>query len=132
MANKKEFDPTNTAAIWGNPKQLENEKRPILRGMLNVEGTDYKVSLWANGFFTEDEGLQSDIEAVLAELLELIEEAGGKAPIMRGKIEPAEESGAKKQPGSRRTSGGRSERAKPARTHRTKPAAAEAGDDEAW
>ncbi len=128
MANKKEFDPTNTAAIWGNPKQLENEKQPILRGMLNVEGTDYKVSLWANGFFTEDEGLQSDIEAVLAELLELIEEAGGKAPIMRGKIEPAEEQGDK---GGRKARPSRRE-AKPARTHRTKPAAAEAGDDEAW
>lgn len=123
-SDKKAFDPTNTASIWANPKQLDNEKQPVFRGMLNVDGEDKKVSLWLNGFFTDDADLQADIEAVVAELLELVDEAGSNSPILRGKIEDAEDNG----PKSRR-SGGRSER--PARGSRKTATKAPAADGEA-
>lgn len=40
-----DYDETNTITLWKNDQQ-GNEKRPVLTGKVNIEGVEYKVSLW--------------------------------------------------------------------------------------
>lgn len=61
-----EYDDTNTVTLWKNDQQ-GNEKRPVLTGKVNIDGAEYKVSLWRRN---------SD---------------NPKAPVFGGTVEPAEQ-----------------------------------------
>lgn len=61
-----DYDNTNTISLWKNDQE-GNDKRPILRGTVNVDGRDFKVSLWKRN---------SD---------------NPKAPVFGGQIEPTDE-----------------------------------------
>ena len=63
-----DYDDTNTISLWKNDVG-DNPKRPILRGTVNIEGTEYKVSLWKRN---------SD---------------NPKAPVFGGAVEPADSNG---------------------------------------
>ena len=41
------YDNTNKISIFVNNREGRAENAPILTGYVNVEGTDYRVSLWA-------------------------------------------------------------------------------------
>lgn len=40
-----EYDNTNRGALFDNDKG-DNPKRPDMTGSLNIEGTDYRLSVW--------------------------------------------------------------------------------------
>lgn len=41
-----EYDDTNTIVLFKND-QDGNENRPVLKGKVNIEGTEYEVALWS-------------------------------------------------------------------------------------
>ena len=47
MASKKNYDNTNSGVAFKN-KERRNDKDPDLRGTINVDGTDYWLSVWKN------------------------------------------------------------------------------------
>lgn len=105
----KQYDNTNKASLWTNEGHLDNDNQPVLRGTVNVEGTDYKISLWPNVYFSDDDEVNEEISGLLAEIIELVSEDGGNAPVLRGSVESADESGGRKKSrrSSRRSSGGK-------------------------
>ena len=44
---KEEYDNTNSGALFKNNRK-EKETQPDMTGVLDVEGTDYRVSAWSN------------------------------------------------------------------------------------
>ena len=44
---KEEYDNTNSGALFKNNRK-EKDTQPDMTGVLNVEGTDYRVSAWSN------------------------------------------------------------------------------------
>lgn len=85
--SKQQYDNTNTASFWANAGALENEKQPIFRGTLDVDGTPKKVSLWLNSFYSQDDADNDDIRDLVEELLGLLQDIGSRSPILKGKIE---------------------------------------------
>lgn len=45
----KDYDNTNTGALFGNTKKRDGEKNPDLHGKINIAGTEHWISAW---FFT--------------------------------------------------------------------------------
>ena len=44
---KEEYDNTNSGALFKNNRK-EKETQPDMTGVLDVDGTDYRVSAWSN------------------------------------------------------------------------------------
>ena len=78
----KEYDNTNTAAVWSNPGALDNESAPVLRVKLNVDGVDKEVGLYLN----ENHPDYHDLNDLVTELLEVIQESESSSPLFRGKV----------------------------------------------
>ena len=43
----EEYDNTNSGALFKN-NQKEKDTQPDMSGVLNVEGTEYRVAAWSN------------------------------------------------------------------------------------
>lgn len=57
----QEYDNTNTIAIFKSDKG-DNPKRPDYSGVLNCEGTEYKVALWLRESKNGDKFLSGQIQ----------------------------------------------------------------------
>ena len=47
MPEDKQYDNTNSGALFKNNRK-EKDTQPDMTGVLDVEGTDYRVSAWSN------------------------------------------------------------------------------------
>lgn len=47
MSEQHKYDNTNKIAIFVNNRDGRAENAPMLTGRVNVEGVDYRISLWA-------------------------------------------------------------------------------------
>ena len=43
---QKEYDDTNTGALWRNESATPENKQPTHTGVLNVEGKNYQIAGW--------------------------------------------------------------------------------------
>jgi len=43
-----DYDNTNSGALFKNNRKEEGSNQPDMTGVLDVEGTDYRVSAWSN------------------------------------------------------------------------------------
>jgi len=78
-----QYDNTNTAALWGNPTSLENEKSPIFRMKLNVDGHDKEIGLYLNDSHPEAQTL---LEAFM-DIVDIATQSESNSPILRGKVQ---------------------------------------------
>jgi hypothetical protein len=76
----KQYDNTNTAAVWANPSSLDNESAPVLRIKMNVDGVDKEIGLYLN---ESHQAYQEILEAVM-DIVDISAES--KAPVFRGKV----------------------------------------------
>jgi hypothetical protein len=104
----KQFDNTNTASFWANAGALDNEKQPVFRGTLDVDGVPKKVSLWLNSFYSEDDDDNAELRELFEELLEIAAEIESRSPILKGKVEDVEGGG-----GGAKAAGGRRSKREP-------------------
>lgn len=76
----KQYDNTNTAAVWANPSSLENETAPVFRVKLNVDGVDKEIGLYISD---SHPAYQEILEAVM-DIVDIASES--KVPVFRGKV----------------------------------------------
>ena len=43
-----DYDNTNSGALFKNNRKEQGSNQPDMTGVLDVEGTDYRVSAWSN------------------------------------------------------------------------------------
>ena len=61
MSTDQQYDNTNRGALFINDK-AGNDKRPDLRGPLNIDGAEYIVSAWARKTAAGDKMLSLRVE----------------------------------------------------------------------
>jgi hypothetical protein len=81
------YDNTNTGIIRGNPGIIDNNKRPIVKGSINIEGEEY----WLSGWVPNLEGKVSAEDAqYIQEFFMYIATELDLPCLLRFKLEPKE------------------------------------------
>lgn len=96
-ASNKEFDRTNTAALW--MVDSDNERAPLFQGVVNIDGEDHRIAFWPS---KKAEECGDDYDDLLYALEAIVAETG-KVPVFNGRVSDMDGEGSKPAKKSRRS-----------------------------